>query len=211
MLTKVVKNGLNFVLDTETKEKYISISSVKAAYQQSLDNLYKISKEKNYVNTFINDAYKQLDVGFIYFLQNSVTGDIKIGKTKKLEERLKTLQGSNSKKLVLKYLLATVRVSYIERYFHDIFKDYRLEGEWFNKNFLKDINPSDKYMNSIDYGYHIILEEWDKYYSTTIELEEDEQKILTAINTNKALDIVYKKCYEFSKKEKIEHLFKIYS
>ena len=71
----------------------------------------------------------------IYFVQSGDNGTIKIGVTKDIDARIKNLQTGNHRKLKL---LACVEAGedacFIESYLHNIFKDYRLEGEWFKSS-----------------------------------------------------------------------------
>lgn len=64
----------------------------------------------------------------VYFLQQGNT--IKIGYTKSIADRIKTLQTASPIPLTL---LATLRGDRkLESYFHTRFASYRLEGEWFS-------------------------------------------------------------------------------
>jgi hypothetical protein len=65
----------------------------------------------------------------IYFIQRASGGDIKIGITNDLQERLSSLQTAHSEPLVC---LATMNGgAYEEGALHERFKEHRLAGEWF--------------------------------------------------------------------------------
>lgn len=78
--------------------------------------------------------------GFVYFIQGSCGGAIKIGYSKDPEERLKTLQTGYPD--ILKILLLVPGSERTEQYFHNKFAEYRLNGEWFRPEsaIWKEIN-----------------------------------------------------------------------
>ncbi len=66
----------------------------------------------------------------IYFIQEDVSGPIKIGHTDKaLQTRLNTLQANNPHNLTCIAMLDGTRV--IERALHARFQLFRIRGEWF--------------------------------------------------------------------------------
>jgi hypothetical protein len=70
-------------------------------------------------------------IGHVYFIQNSVTGNIKIGRAKDIEKRLKALQSASDCPLRLLFSLDVHKMVTEERTIHERFKDYRIIGEWF--------------------------------------------------------------------------------
>ncbi len=66
----------------------------------------------------------------IYFIQVENNGPIKIGNAKKPEQRLKTLQIGNPKKLNL--IAVIPGGSPLESKIHRDLKDFKRSGEWFN-------------------------------------------------------------------------------
>lgn len=77
----------------------------------------------------INQKYKQKYPGFVYFIQGSTGGAIKIGYAKNVEARLKTLQTGYPDTLVI--LCAVPASPTNEKYLHEKFKYHKLHGEWF--------------------------------------------------------------------------------
>lgn len=65
----------------------------------------------------------------IYFIKSERTGDIKIGRTTNLTARIKQLHTASSD--VLRVLGVFAGQPQDERFFHEAFKDLRLNGEWF--------------------------------------------------------------------------------
>jgi hypothetical protein len=69
-------------------------------------------------------------VGIVYFIKPRFSSTVKIGTTKRLSTRLNALQTAASEPLDL---LATIPgSSELERRLHEIFDQYRLNGEWFS-------------------------------------------------------------------------------
>lgn len=76
-------------------------------------------------------------IGIVYFIKEE-NGYIKIGHTNgDVYNRLKQLQTANPRKLSVVRILEIENSQALERSFHEIFKDERICGEWF------DISESD--------------------------------------------------------------------
>ena len=70
--------------------------------------------------------------GFIYFLRNEITRNIKIGFSMDVEKRIKDLQTSNDSELkLLKYVKGTLKQ---EKAIHIAFSYLNLRGEWFRSS-----------------------------------------------------------------------------
>lgn len=71
---------------------------------------------------------------YIYVLLNSPAGNIKIGKTTNLQQRIKSLSGSNGAgmQIVEYYCSPATYISKIEKICHNKFNYARLKGEWFD-------------------------------------------------------------------------------
>lgn len=69
--------------------------------------------------------------GYIYFLQDK-SQQVKIGKTKNLNERIFHLGLHLPEKPTLFHHFKTKDITKSERDLHDKFQQYRLNGEWFN-------------------------------------------------------------------------------
>lgn len=65
----------------------------------------------------------------VYFIQAHQTGLIKIGYTKSIISRFKSLQNQTSDFLILLIHMSGTRK--LERDLHEMFAEYRLQGEWF--------------------------------------------------------------------------------
>lgn len=65
----------------------------------------------------------------IYFMQGVDGGPIKIGQSTDPEKRLISVQNGNPVKLQLTRVVPGIEAD--ERWLHDLFQDFRLNGEWF--------------------------------------------------------------------------------
>lgn len=73
-------------------------------------------------------------MGKVYLLTNN-EGHFKIGVTTgEISKRVKSLQTGNPNKIELVNYYETVNYRKVESWFHRIYKDFRLEGEWFLLN-----------------------------------------------------------------------------
>jgi hypothetical protein len=69
---------------------------------------------------------------YCYFIQEGIDGNIKIGVTKSIKSRLRTLQTANSEKLrLLGYVFGNKEK---ESELHRLFIEYRIQGEFFTVN-----------------------------------------------------------------------------
>ena len=88
---------------------------------------------------------------YIYVMQNSA-GNIKIGKTKNIQQRLKTLSGSNcgGAEIISLYCSPATWLHSIEKTCHNYFNFARISGEWFDGKKL-DFKEVVKYVDSLFY------------------------------------------------------------
>lgn len=86
-----------------------------------------------------------------YFIECSVTGLIKIGQTKSIVKRIKSLQTGSPTILWLKH--AVIYDGYLETKLHQKFKSSRVHGEWFlpNKGLSEFID------NAIEDGFNSLM------------------------------------------------------
>ncbi len=68
----------------------------------------------------------------IYFIQNEVTKNIKIGKSNNPLKRLSSLMTGSAESLILLRVIDGDRAE--EKKLHEMFSDYRIRGEWFRDN-----------------------------------------------------------------------------
>lgn len=73
----------------------------------------------------------------LYIIVSKVTGSIKIGRSSNVPQRLNSLQTANSYEL--KVVLILEGKGDQERYFHQLCRKYRTQGEWFSLPCLSEI------------------------------------------------------------------------
>ena len=73
---------------------------------------------------------------FIYFVEEEVTGRIKIGVTKNIKDRLRQMQAHTSSDLKLLVQVEVPDAFKIERRLHVTFRDLRIKGEWFSPEII---------------------------------------------------------------------------
>ena len=92
---------------------------------------------------------------YVYFITDN-HGHIKIGKTDDTYKRLKELQTGNPYKLsiLLTIMMTSVNDAFsLEQELHQLFKDYRLEGEWFEAEpVFKVIDTDIVKLNKFQFG-----------------------------------------------------------
>lgn len=84
----------------------------------------------------------------LYIIQSDVSGNIKIGRSKDPQKRLKQLQTGNPNKL--KLIAEFKGEGWKEKILHDRLAFYRLEGEWFKYDCIGSI--PDSLYERIDFG-----------------------------------------------------------
>ncbi|MCA1806981.1 MAG: GIY-YIG nuclease family protein, partial [Actinobacteria bacterium] len=72
----------------------------------------------------------------VYILKNHSNNTVKIGRTKSIDERLRTLQTGNSDRLEPLYILNTVHDAF-EAHMHEVCARYHISGEWFEGRVLE--------------------------------------------------------------------------
>lgn len=102
------------------------------------------------------------DKPLVYFIQGELTKRIKIGKTNTaISERIRNMQTGSPDKLI--FLGACFGVNFTEEKMHEVFKEYRLHGEWFE--------PNEVILNFIDSN---CFTNYDALYHAFYEIEKGE-------------------------------------
>lgn len=70
-------------------------------------------------------------MGYVYLIKDSGNDTFKIGRTKDINKRLKTLQTGNSTELEIIFNYKTEYASRLESMLHKRFAHYRVNNEWF--------------------------------------------------------------------------------
>lgn len=89
-------------------------------------------------------------MGIVYFIQTGQYGNIKIGYTKYLAQRIKTLQTGCAENLQLLGFINGDKGK--ERALHKQFREYHIKGEWFklNSELIEYINLHSEMQQYID-------------------------------------------------------------
>jgi hypothetical protein len=111
-----------------------------------------------------------VDAGVVYFIESEFGW--KIGKTRNLGQRVKTFEVRLPFVFALRFQIKTSNKSKLERYLHEFFKGYNINGEWFlitEDQIRKCISTMPEYKLS-GYSKHdkVII---DKKYLKTINHE----------------------------------------
>lgn len=70
-------------------------------------------------------------ISFVYFIQVGDDGPIKIGLAKNIDRRLAELQSASPYELFVIGFVRTRTPLDTEQYFHCLFREHRIRGEWF--------------------------------------------------------------------------------
>lgn len=112
------------------------------------NNATKLSEKwvlRNLIDDMLLDkSLEENQFAFVYFIRNTETGYVKIGKTKDIQKRIKDIErtfhflGQNKNKLVLETIVLCplyVNSKKLEKYFHNYFESYHINGEWYDVSF----------------------------------------------------------------------------
>lgn len=92
----------------------------------------KFWNDISYIMEAEQDKQKPLNKGFVYIIREDYTGRYKIGKTKKLDARLKLFNVDLPFEVELVHSIHTQNCDETERLLHEHFAHKRVNGEWFD-------------------------------------------------------------------------------
>ena len=131
-LEKIVNNRYSYY---EWIRKYVSCGN-----NEITDNI--IDERFNHIyRNMIMDNNMVKNTSLIYFIRNKSNGLLKIGKTNNLSRRIGEIKkcfnflGMEEQNIELEaitYCPFNMNNSQVESYYHNLFKAYRVQGEWFN-------------------------------------------------------------------------------
>lgn len=137
------------------------------------ENYIKVLKERT-INMFSEDWYNDTSnalmnisfetYGYVYFIKNNSSVDIKIGVSYNINDRMKSYRTAFSGEIFLIGYIYCENYKELEKEIHNLYKDKRISGEWFNVsvNDVRDvlIKYNGKFINS-EFSKKSFI---DKYY-----------------------------------------------
>lgn len=117
----------------------------------------------------------QAKTEYVYFVYAPISNLVKIGKTKKFKQRIRSLRGSAPEPIRLIAIMKAYPET--EKYLHHALHAYRQHGEWFlYKHIVKEVIDAIKHMNYK--RAHELLEQETWAYLDNLEEETEEEKRL---------------------------------
>ena len=158
------------------------------------------------------------DENVVYFIRNEYTGLLKIGKTNNLSRRITEIErcfnflGLDTQKLVIEaisYCPFGINNGKVETFYHNLFKEKRKNGEWFDVSYEELMNTL--YCDYIINGVIVAVENITDFPdgAKTICLEEENVEILRKNIENNLVEklskelCIFDNIFKFNKKETI--------
>lgn len=123
----------------ELEEIKNAIEKTLAYYEvEGITNQFILCKDKEELDKEFNEwerknnVSKKEKVDDLYIILDEDVNNLKIGRSKNVKARLNQLQIANSHKL--KLLLTIPKKGYMERELHEVFKRFKVKGEWFESD-----------------------------------------------------------------------------
>lgn len=151
-----------------------------------IDHIYKCMLLDDYVDC--NNS------SMVYFIRNEYNGLLKIGKTNNLQRRINEIEncfnflGMDTQKITVEaisYCPFGMNNSQVESYYHNLYKDKRIKGEWFDISKVELFNDLDIY--TIINGVLVSIEDitiFSKGVKHAHLLEENEKELKRKIRAD---------------------------
>jgi hypothetical protein len=114
---------------TRNAKKSKEIACELTGYSEKLGKRYCAEFAKN--NHKWTDLKEGGDLGYVYLIKEKGTLNHKIGCTKSIESRFRTLQIGNPRELEIKISCFTYFYRQLERVLHHLFAEQKIRSEWF--------------------------------------------------------------------------------
>lgn len=129
----------NYYIDLEKLiQAYFIYQSVfkNLCYKNEIEIIKNLSHIKLYTQNQnrirLNEEIKNIGkIGYVYFIQESITKHIKIGYTYNVQKRLSELQVGNSQTLKILKIYESTKPYKLEQETHLKYKDFYIRGEWY--------------------------------------------------------------------------------
>ena len=229
-----MKNQQNKIFNSKKssvkKNDYVDLSGLRPEEQNIINDIIFIIKEmlnedktKNMM-VVLNYFYHCMlmdesnDENVVYFIRNEYTGLLKIGKTNNLSRRITEIErcfnflGFDTQKLVIEaisYCPFGINNGKVETFYHNLFKEKRKNGEWFDVSYEELMNTL--YCDYIINGVIVAVENITDFPdgAKTICLEEENVEILRKNIENNLVEklskelCIFDNIFKFNKKETI--------
>ena len=116
----------------EEYKKTFSDKAIQNSRQKSARTAHNESLYEPDVNFEYLFSQRKTKLGYIYFIRKASTQIYKIGFSKKPELRRSALQVAQDVLLTLELKIETTSMKRLEDYLHDLLRNRKLEGEWFD-------------------------------------------------------------------------------
>lgn len=145
-------NGVKTIVENKLKyyiwlKDYIangSIDKSETSIIRGIKHIYKCM--------LLDEKIECCNTSVVYFIRNQYNGLLKIGKTTNLARRIHEIEkcftflGMDIQKIkveAISYCPYNMNNGQVESYYHDLFQEYRITGEWFDINYntlIKNLN-----------------------------------------------------------------------
>lgn len=196
----------NFINSKPFNDGVNTIANNKLTYYTWLKNYIaegSVNKSETSIARDIKHIYKCMllderieccNTSVVYFIRNQYNGLLKIGKTTNLARRIQEIEkcftflGMDIQKIkveAISYCPYNMNNGQVESYYHDLFQEYRITGEWFDINYnilIENLNV-DMSINNIIVTIEDPID-FPKGVKHCEILEADKDKLISDIKNN---------------------------
>lgn len=186
---KIIENKMSYYNWLKNNIK-LNCGDIDFSFNYALDYVYRCM--------LMDSEHKS---SIVYFIRNKYNGLLKIGKTNNLQRRINEIEncfnflGLDTNELVVEaisYCPYGMNNGKVETYYHNLFKEKRKIGEWFDVSYDELLNSL--FVNYIINGVLVTVE--DTYYFPNgvkkLKLAENDYKLLKKEVTNELKEKVSK-------------------
>ena len=190
---KIIENKMsyyNWLKNNIKPKQLLNCEDIDFSFNYALNYVYRCMLMDNENKTYV-----------VYFIRNKYNGLLKIGKTNDLQRRINEIEscfnflGLDTNELVVEamsYCPYGMNNGKVETYYHNLFKEKRKIGEWFDVSYDELLNSL--FVDYIINGVLVTVE--DTYYFPNgvkkLKLAENDYKLLKKEVTNELKEKVSK-------------------
>jgi len=116
--------------EAHLSNEWKALKKIKKALQKERDELLEQRAQLDKDRIAFKRSQEQPN-GYVYFIQDTISGHVKIGKSKNPKARLSQLQTATTNPLKLLHTIECEDMDELETMFHSRFADCYIRGEWF--------------------------------------------------------------------------------